>query len=91
MRRLDLVVTMLALAAIASCTDRVGPTDPTHLAPTHLSRSAASSLKPPAGSRVVQIFDQCEPNSFNAALGPGACVRKDGGSVTYQRFLAQVQ
>ncbi|HWN22814.1 MAG TPA: hypothetical protein VNP93_12630 [Gaiellaceae bacterium] len=39
-------------------------------------------------SRDVQVLDDCEPASFNAAIGPGTCV-KDGG-VTFDEFIEQL-
>ena len=41
-----------------------------------------------AQSRTVQVLDDCEPTSFNAAIGPGTCV-KDGG-VTFGAFIEQL-
>jgi len=41
-----------------------------------------------AQSRDVQVLDDCEPASFNAAIGPGTCV-KDGG-VTFSEFIDQL-
>ena len=38
--------------------------------------------------RTVFVMDRCEPDSFNAVLGPDACVR-DGG-VTFDKFLRRV-
>src|SRR5215210_5951500 len=32
-----------------------------------------------AKDRVVKVRDACDPASFNAALGPGACERTGGG------------
>ena len=32
-----------------------------------------------AGHRNVQILDACDPDTFNAVLGEGSCVRKGGG------------
>jgi plastocyanin len=51
-------------------------------------------LVPAAGSsaasatRQVQMLDDCEPTTFNAAIGPGTCV-KDGGT-TFSEFIAQL-
>jgi plastocyanin len=51
-------------------------------------------LVPAAGSsaagatRQVQVLDDCDPATFNAAIGPGTCV-KDGGT-TFQEFVAQL-
>jgi hypothetical protein len=36
----------------------------------------------------IQILDQCEPASFNAVLGPGACVGT--GTVTFAQFLGEL-
>ena len=52
-------------------------------------------LVPAAGSsaasatRQVQVLDDCDPASFNAAIGPGTCI-KDGGT-TFSEFIAQLQ
>ena len=51
------------------------------LAPT-VGASAAST------TRQVQVLDDCDPATFNAAIGPGTCV-KDGGT-TFQEFIAQL-
>jgi hypothetical protein len=42
-----------------------------------------------ADHRTVQIRDACDPGTFNAALGPGACVRP-GGGITFDRFIGQL-
>jgi hypothetical protein len=39
-------------------------------------------------TRQVQVLDDCDPATFNAAIGPGTCV-KDGGT-TFQEFIAQL-
>ena len=38
--------------------------------------------------RTIFLMDRCDPDSFNAAIGPGTCVR-DGG-VTFDKFLRRV-
>ena len=48
----------------------------------------------PAGAvvpfeRFVQARDDCDPATFNAALGPGACV--GNGHTTFDRFIQQLQ
>lgn len=40
------------------------------------------------GANMVIIRDECDPATFNAALGPGACVRQ--GSVTFDRFMNEL-
>jgi plastocyanin len=39
--------------------------------------------------RNVSLMDACDPTTFNAAVGPGSCVR--GGGMTFQQFLAELQ
>jgi hypothetical protein len=39
-------------------------------------------------TRQVQVLDDCDPATFNAAIGPGTCV-KDGGT-TFSEFIAQL-
>lgn len=42
-----------------------------------------------ANHRNVQMLDACDPETFNAAVGPSTCVRK-GGGVTFDRFIGQL-
>jgi len=37
------------------------------------------------GSRQVQILDSCDGPSFNAAIGPGTCIRN--GGLSFEQFL----
>jgi plastocyanin len=41
-----------------------------------------------SATRQVQVLDDCDPATFNAAIGPGTCV-KDGGT-TFSEFIAQL-
>ena len=49
----------------------------------------ASIASAGAGHRNVQILDACDPATFNAVLGDGACVRK-GGGVKFEKFINQL-
>jgi plastocyanin len=49
----------------------------------------ASAASAGASHRNVQILDACDPATFNAALGDGACVRK-GGGVKFETFIDQL-
>jgi plastocyanin len=51
------------------------------LVPT-VGASAAST------TRQVQMLDDCEPTSFNAAVGPGTCVKD--GTTTFLEFIGQL-
>lgn len=37
---------------------------------------------------VVRIQDQCDPTTFNAAIGPGTCTGE--GHITFDHFIAQL-
>jgi plastocyanin len=39
-------------------------------------------------TRQVQVLDDCDPATFNAALGPGTCVKD--GTTTFSEFIAQL-
>jgi plastocyanin len=40
-------------------------------------------------ARTIGILDRCDPESFNAAVGPGTCVGRNGG-VHFDTFLERV-
>ena len=40
-------------------------------------------------ARSIGILDRCDPDSFNAVLGDGACVMRNGG-VSFDTFLERV-
>lgn len=42
-----------------------------------------------AGVRTVDLNDQCDPTTFNAAIGPGTCTGQNAG-VSFDVFLKQV-
>jgi hypothetical protein len=48
----------------------------------------ASPIASADGGREVRMRDKCEPNSFNAAVGPGTCV--GSGDVTFDEFLDEL-
>ena len=63
----------------------------------HLATMAAIVallLVPAAGAsaagatRQVQMLDDCEPATFNAAIGPGTCIKD--GTTTFQAFIGQL-
>jgi plastocyanin len=59
---------------LVACGDAAPPTEP-----------AAARLAKGRDTRLVQMMDACDPQTFNAALGPGTCVRS--GGVRFDRFL----
>jgi plastocyanin len=42
-----------------------------------------------AGVRTVDLHDQCDPATFNAAVGPGTCTGHNGG-VPFDMFVAEL-
>ena len=50
-----------------------------------IAASVASGLP---STRKIEVLDDCEPVSFNAVLGPGACVKD--GTVTFGDFIGQL-
>jgi plastocyanin len=48
---------------------------------------SSASLADPR-SRNVQILDACDPETFNAAVGEGTCVRN--GGISFDRFIDQL-
>jgi plastocyanin len=41
-----------------------------------------------SASRQVQVLDDCDPATFNAAIGPGTCIKD--GSTTFSEFIGQL-
>ena len=48
----------------------------------------AASLAVKAKAKQIQMMDACDPETFNAAVGAGTCVRN--GGVQFARFLRQL-
>ena len=49
---------------------------------------AAATASATASTRTIQVLDDCEPISFNAAIGPDTCVKD--GTVTFDEFIGQL-
>jgi plastocyanin len=64
---------------------------PSLAAAAALSLGAATGASA-AGHRVIKVDDACDPASFNAVLGDGACVRDNSGpTVGFESFIAKLQ
>jgi plastocyanin len=48
----------------------------------------AAGASAASATRQVQVLDDCDPASFNAAIGPGTCIKD--GTTTFQEFIAQL-
>ena len=49
----------------------------------------AVTLTADGGARTVQIRDDCDPTTFDAAVGPGTCI--GDGDTTFGDFIAELQ
>jgi plastocyanin len=64
---------------------------PSLVAAAALSLGAATGASA-ADQKVIKVKDGCDPATFNAALGEGACVRDGGGSrVEFEDLIAHLQ
>lgn len=43
------------------------------------------------GTKTVTMWDACDPDSFNAAVGPGACIPGHHGITLFGDFIAELQ
>jgi hypothetical protein len=76
---------------VAACGETRSPTTPSAASavpqPASLNTPATALL---AEGRRILMLDQCEPDSFNAAVEPGTCVDRNGG-ITFDAFIALLQ
>ena len=86
MRHSPLVVLLSITPFFAACDSAGSITDPVRPAAPALAVASASAA---ANSHPVQLIDQCDPDSFNAIIGPGTCVRDHPG-VTFDTFISQL-
>ena len=80
---------LLVCAGVIACTPSGDPAQAPTLSvtsPSGVSAAGAGALSLAAGGRQILMLDQCEPESFDAAAGPGTCVRN--GGITFEHFIA---
>jgi hypothetical protein len=81
-----LAAATFSLVSLAGCADRstpTGPAGPVAAAPSLDRRAAATTPQ-------IAILDQCDPDSFNHAIGAGTCVGRTSG-VKFDAFLQQIR
>lgn len=87
LRSLPIVVVGGALAFAAACGHDSVEQAP--LSPSALSTGADAGQSVQGRQEVrVTMQDACDPETFNAAIGPGTCVRS--GGVTFDLFISQL-
>jgi hypothetical protein len=91
------VLLCAASVLVAVACDKQGPTAPASPAVSSASSAAPSANGAPslqtafANGRqdvLVNMLDACDPDTFNAVLGPGSCIRN--GGVKFDQFIAQL-
>src|SRR5207249_2733341 len=91
-RSCSFVVTVLAALAIVACENK--STQPAGHSALQSSAGAASSsalaqkTAASAAAHAVTMFDACDPQTFNAALGAGTCSRQ--GGIRFEDFVEQL-
>src|SRR3954447_1480973 len=91
-RRLVLVSIIAQVALVVACSR--SPVEPAS-APSTAGPAAAIAANAPAAALAggrqdvrVNMLDACDPDSFNAAIGAGTCVRS--GGMKFDQFVAQL-
>lgn len=84
------IVVVAAGAVIVGCESRSQPVSPSTMdaAPSAVVAGPAQVEAKGPSQHVVSMFDACDPETFNAALGAGACIR--AGGVRFDQFLEQL-
>jgi hypothetical protein len=87
------LILLIGTAVVAACESRA--TDPVAPSPVRSTESAAAPAAPVQlaaradQQHAVTLFDACDPETFNAAVGPGTCIRS--GGVRFETFLEQLK
>lgn len=81
-----------ATAATVACEGKSSqPSGPTALQSREMTANlaaASQSAAMGAAQHTVTMFDACDPDTFNAAIGPGTCSRP--GGVRFESFVAEL-
>jgi plastocyanin len=80
---LVVVATALTVACEGGSTQTVEPS------PIEMTGGAVGVVTTAAAAQhAVTLFDACDPDTFNATLGPGTCVRS--GGVRFDKFIEEL-
>ena len=84
------VLAGLVATVFLACSENTGPraVAPSSLSTVSSSAQAAQPASAESKQHAVSLMDACDPDTFNAAVGPGTCSRS--GGVTFQTFLDQL-
>ena len=90
MQRLNVIALALAAPVVlctTACSDQQAPTEATRTPATVVA--GGSLYAGPVHAGGIVAHDSCDPDSFNAAIGPGTCLKN--GRTTFAEFIAQLQ
>jgi len=73
------------LTAALACNRSMSPASPS----ADAAGLGALAIKGGSKEQHVNMLDACDPETFNAVIGPGTCTRP-GGGVTFQNFIDQL-
>ena len=87
-----LSIVVLASALTIACQDKssqiVGPSAQQSGNAATASAAGVQAEGAGAAQHAVTLFDACDPETFNAAVGPGTCTRS--GGVRFDSFVAEL-
>jgi len=89
--RIVSIVVPLAFVLVA-CSENSTPANPSEI-PTVADAAPAGGMIEQAasdGGRRIVMHDECDPDSFNAAIGAGTCVGRNGG-LGFDQFIALLE
>ena len=78
------IIIAASVACLAACSDSTAPAN--GLSPRGASLAERGRALP---ERAINILDKCDPATFNAAVGPGTCLRTEAG-ITFTDFIGQL-
>src|SRR5919197_1179766 len=84
------VAAWVPMVLVVGCGDSGQPSTPLteSSAVTEYLRSGPD-VHASASTRLVSMKDACDPATFNAAIGPGTCVDREGG-VSFSQFIGEL-
>jgi plastocyanin len=83
-----LLVAALTVACESGSSQSVGPSALQSRTAAADSAVAVPLALTSAAEHAVTLFDACDPDTFNAAIGPGTCTRS--GGVRFENFVAEL-
>lgn len=83
---------LVSACVLLACADSPSPAAPAEVSAPVQSAGLPNgpSINLETGGRRLLMLDQCDPESFNAVIGPGTCIDRNGG-VTFQTFISLLQ